>query len=533
MKKKNKINKAVFIPSLILSLLIVIIGLINTDVFTAITKKTFEFILTNFGWLFQLVSMLTLMIAIIIFISKFGNIRFGGPKAKPKFSIFSWAMMAIMGGVSTGLITYGTNEPLIYFGDIYGELEQTGIEPMSSEAASFALGRVFYNWSFIPYAIYTVVGVLLSYLYFNKRKKLTIAASIAPVLGEKITNSWFANVINILSLIAITLGLAASFGIGLTLISSGLQYKYGIQTGLGTWTILAITITFTFTFSAYTGLNKGIKYLADFKGYIYIALLALIFIAGPTLDIMGVSLSGLKTWFSNFFNWGFDSGSDLGESLVHWWTLYDWAFWIAYAPLMGIFFAMISYGRTIREFMIVNWIIPSLIAIIWFGIWGVSALHMQESGVDLVGQIAENGAVSGLWMFIDNMSFFGLSLGWLFIPIMIITLSLTLIVASQSSIASISSLCTKDYDFNVEPPGMLKIIWGVIIGIIGFVLIAYAGGEQGVDGVKYMATIAGFVVLFIFILQLISVVKTFFFEKVVESPDEEDDLDDGKNLEKM
>lgn len=394
--KKNRINKAVFVPSLAICLIAAIVGLASSEVFAQSTKKVFKFILSDFGWLFQLVAMLALTIAIIIFVSKFGNVRLGGRNAKPKFSFFSWAMMAIMGGVSTGLITYGANEPLIYFGDIYGELGKTEIEPMSTEATSFSLGRVFYNWSFIPYAFYTLVGLLLAYLYFNKKKKLTIAASIAPILGERITNSWFANIINILSLIAIALGLAASFGIGLTLISSGLQYKYGIEAGLGTWTILALTITFVFTFSAYTGLNKGIKYLADFKGYIYIALLVLIFIAGPTLDIMGVTLSGLKDWLSNFFNWGFDSGSDLGEALVHWWTLYDWAFWIAYAPLMGIFLAMIAYGRTIREFMIVNWIIPSIVGIIWFGVWGVSAIFMQENGVDLVGQITENGAVSGL-----------------------------------------------------------------------------------------------------------------------------------------
>lgn len=130
-------------------------------------------------------------------------------------------------------------------------------------------------------------------------------------------------------------------------------------------------------------------------------------------------------------------------------------------------------------------------------------------------------------MFIDNMSFFGLSLGWLLIPIMMITLSLSLIVASQSSVASISSLCTKDYDFNVEPPGVLKIVWGLIIGVIGFVLIAFTSGEQGVDGIKYTATIAGFAVLFIFILQLFSVVKIFLFQEVVEGPDGEDDLDSG------
>ena len=195
-----------------------------------------------------------------------------------------------------------------------------------------------------------------------------------------------------------------------------------------------------------------------------------------------------------------------------WWTLYDWAIWIAYAPLMGIFLAIISYGRTIREFMIINWILPSVFSIIWFGAFGGTALYWQQEGtLDLVSTINDSGAVAGLWSFLGN-----LPMGVLFIPIVMITLILSFSTAADSMTRTIASLCTSNIAHDQEPPKWQKLLWGLSIGIIAFVMVAYSGGVQGVDGVKYLAAAGGTMVLFVFVLQVVSAIKMFFIDEIVE-----------------
>jgi choline-glycine betaine transporter len=217
-------------------------------------------------------------------------------------------------------------------------------------------------------------------------------------------------------------------------------------------------------------------------------------------------------WLQNFWGWGLDPIDVGGEALVMWWTLYDWAIWIAYAPLMGIFLAVISYGRTIREFMVINWILPSIFSILWFGVWGSTALYWQQEGqLDLIGTIQQSGAVSGLWAFLAHMP-----LGFIFIPIVMITLVLSFSTAADSMTRTIASLCTENMKHDEEPPTWQKLIWGLSIGSIAFFMVAYAGGAQGVDGVKYLAAAGGTVVLLIFVLQVISAIKMFFYDEIVK-----------------
>ena len=506
---KKGVRWDVFIPCFVVIGGSALLGVLHNEWLTKVTQAIFGWSLETFGWLYQWVAIGTLIMIALLTFSPLGKIRFGGPNAKAKFSFGAWFAMTLTGGIATGLITYGVNEPIIYYGNIYGELNASGIKPFTPEAAFFSMGRVFYNWTFIPYAIYALTGVIMAYLYYNRNKELSVAASLTPLFGEKVNKGFWRSLVDVLSVLAIALGLAASLGAGLALIGTGLTAAYGIKQGPLVWFVLTAIITATFTIASVLGIDRGIKWLANLTTKIFYALLFLLIIIGTTVYIMNMGNIGMGYWLDHFWTWGLDPYPVGGKELVTWWTMYDWAIWIAYAPLMGIFFAMIAYGRTIKEFLIINWILPAVFGMIWFAVWGGTALQWQINGrVDIVAAIKAGGAVSGIWAFLQAVP-----LGSVLIPIIIITLIAAFSTTADTMSTTIAALCTKGARHDEEPALWQKVVWGVSIGAISAIMVAFGGGEQGVDGVKYLSACGGFVVLAIFILQVLAAGNVFFMDK--------------------
>ncbi|MEL3903089.1 MAG: BCCT family transporter [Treponema phagedenis] len=184
--QKKEIRWAVFIPALAFVLIAAITGIISNETLTSVSNSFFAWSLESFGWLYQITLIAVLIITCVIMFSKLGSVRIGGKDAKPKYSFGTWFAMTLTGGVATGIVTWGVNEPIIYLGNIWGELDAVGITPGTPEAARFAMGRCFYNWTFIPYAIYALAGVVVAYVYFNKKQQLNVTSTLEPLFGEKI-----------------------------------------------------------------------------------------------------------------------------------------------------------------------------------------------------------------------------------------------------------------------------------------------------------------------------------------------------------
>lgn len=288
--KKTTIRKGVMIPCFAFMAFIIVLGIFKNDWLKTICKSAFRFSLINFGWAYQLVAMASLVCVAVVTFSKIGNLRIGGPNARPKYSFKTWFAMALTGGISVGIVNWGVNEPMVYFGNVYGELEQLGIAPQSAEAYRFALGRCFYNWTFVPYAFYGITGLLMAYLFFNKKSKFSVAATLKPVLGKHADKTGVAAVADTLCSIGIVLGMACGLGTGLSFIISGLKVVYGLETGIPTWVILGLATTAIFTGAAYLGIDKGVKKLASFNSKIFYGLLILLIIIGPTIEISTLHL---------------------------------------------------------------------------------------------------------------------------------------------------------------------------------------------------------------------------------------------------
>ncbi|EGY80543.1 BCCT family transporter [Peptoniphilus indolicus] len=509
---KNRMRWPVFIPAFLFVLLVAIIGVVSNQTLSDVSNKFFVWSLESFGWLYQLLCMTVLIVTFVIMFSKIGNVRIGGIDAKPKYSFATYFAMTLTGGVATGIVTWGVNEPIIYLGNVWGELDALGIAANSPEAVRFAIARSFYNWTFVPYAIYALAGVIVAYVYFNKKEQLNVTATLTPLFGDKIKGGIFANIIDTLSMLAISIGLCSALTMCITLVTTGLKASYGFETNTTLFVALGIFIVAMFTLSSYVGLDKGLKKLADINAYFYYGVLILLLVTGPTLFILRNTSAGMAEWLHNFWLWGLDPIDIGGAPLVRSWTLFDFAFWVGYAPVTGIFLGQISYGRTIRECLIVNLILPSVFGIIWFGVWGNTAINMQLTGqADLIGIIQNSNAVMGLFEFMKHLPFAAI-----LVPVNLFIILISFITSADATANNIASMCIKDIPIGSEAPGTLKVLWGATIGVIAIVMAAFGGGEQGVAGVKALAAAGGFVVLFIFILQVVSAIKMFFIDKIEE-----------------
>jgi len=372
------------------------------------------------------------------------------------------------------------------------------------------------HWTFLPYAIYGLAGVLVAYLYFNKKKQLTVTATLEPLFGPKISGKVGSSIIDTLSMLALGLGITSGLAQAILIVGSGMNTYTNHSEIQLSWIIgIGVVLVIAFTFSSSLGLDKGLRRAGWLNAVLFYGLLILLLIVGPTGQIFRNLTTGLGVWFDNFFNWGLDAGDLGGAALTTAWTMFHWAIWMAYAPVTAIFLAILSKGRTVREFLLVNWILPAIFGLIWFSVWGTNALEMQRAGnVDLAGIISETGnAVMGLWLFLQNLPF---GLGTIIVPLNIFVIAISYITAADATLTKLGSICVRDVPIGTQPPRLIKVIWGVAIGIVGIVLVAAAERLHGVSGVRELAAAGGFLVLFIFVFMIISAVKVFFIDKIEE-----------------
>lgn len=525
-EKKFRIRKAVFIPAFFVVLGAGILGLINNKIMTIGFQTAFEWTYANMSWMFQLTTVGALVVVSVIMFSRCGSIRIGGDNAKPKYKMGSWFAMSLTGGMSAGLVSSAVSQPVVFLQNLWGELDGYGIEAGSTEAVLFAFGRTLHEWTFIPYSFFAICGITIAYLCFNKNKPLSISSNLIPLFGDRITGSRFASVIDAVSVLALALATVGTLGSLITLTTLCLKNVYHIRPSLILMFVIMVITTAIYILSSLSGVDKGIQFCAKLNAYFYYGLMLIVFLfGGAALFTLNVIPTSVGYWFENLPLWSFDTGTIGGEALIKWWTIYSWAFWIAYAPTTGVFLAQISYGRTFREFLFVNWILPSLFMIVWFGIWGGSAISLQLSGAeDLAEIIRQDGTYAGIWLYLQNLPF-----TQILIPVVLFTMVISYTTGADNCITVMSALSVQGKKIGDEAPASIKLAWGIPIGLLAFLLMAFASGTTGNDGVRHMVIAIGSLLLLYFILHISAAIKLFFFDiyKKSLSKSEEDSISKG------
>lgn len=499
-KGKKGIETWVFWPPFILLFATAFLSFVNYDAFTTIINSSFAWTTKNFGWLFSFSTFAFLVICAVVALTPAGKIKFGGEDAKPTISNWNWFAMSLTAGIAIGIVFWGAAEPIYHFSS---PPASSGMAPFSEESALFAISTVFLHWAFHPYALYVVCAIPMGLAYYNHKQPFAVSSSLYFLMGDKCQGP-IGKVVDSLCLYAIAGGVAGSLGGGLLQIGSGLDYIFGIKPSVVVWGIIAVVIVSAYTLSSYTGLDKGIKFLADKNAKIFFAVMLFILVVGPTRFIFNLGVQSLGSYIDNFASISLWTSAVNGDQWPNWWSFFYWAAWMAFAPIVALFLIRIIYGRTIRQFILINLVLPGVFAIVWFSIFGGAAIDMQIRGVyDLWGNITANGVEATVFAFFGQFP-----LSSIMVPMFLFTIMISFVTLADSMTSVVAAMSTKGLTpEDAEAPAYLKIIWGVVMGTMAWVMVGFAG----IDGVKMVSTLAGFPIMFLMIFMAISLVKGLYF----------------------
>ena len=332
--------------------------------FSEVSGKILGNVSAQLGWFFITAANIFLIYTVYLFFSKFGSIRLGGKNATPEFSTTAWFAMLFSAGMGIGLVFWSVGEPMWHF---IGPPSLFGVEGSSGASAQAAMAVTIFHWGFHAWAIYAVIGLALAFFCFNKGLPLTPRSAFYPLIGDKIYGFW-GHLIDIIAVFATIFGLATSLGLGAQQVNAGLTTLFGVAAAnVGVQVILIAIITGIAIISVVTGLKKGVKILSQFNIYLALLLTLFVLILGPTLFLFDSLGQNIGSYLSNIIplsTWT-ESYGPVEAGWQHSWTVFYWAWWIAWSPFVGMFIARISKGRTIRQFVGGVLFVPTLVSSIW------------------------------------------------------------------------------------------------------------------------------------------------------------------------
>ncbi|MCG8472279.1 MAG: BCCT family transporter [Desulfobacterales bacterium] len=500
---------------------ILIMGFVNQKMFVDVLWGFFKWLMVNFGWGLSLGCLTFVLFAFVLMIHPIGKTKLGGKEATPEFSTWNWWAMSLCAGMAMGIVFWPAPEALKHS---LAPAAGMFIEPGSHQAMLWAMRTSFLHWTFTPYAIYVVCGVLIAYAHYNLKKPLAVSSALYPLLGDRAMDRT-ATFVDGLTLFAITGGVAGSLGYGLLQLGSGMDFLFGLTPGPLMWSILCMIIVISYTTSSVTGLNSGIKWLSDKNAWLFVALLIFGFVFGPTAFSMNMTIQATGDFVNNFIEaMTFTSPFPGGDLWPQWWDMYWWADWLSFAPITGMFLARLSYGRTIRAFLFVNMVLPATFALIWFGVFGSLTIHTHFiEGIDLKALMDTKGYEVLMLRLFDF-----LPLASLIRPLMLFTIFISFVTLADSMTSTVSMLSLKgsgEYQgASQEPPVSLKLFWGILMGITSLVFMF----NGGLEGIKVVKTIAGVPILILEICMLAGFTIFIFREGEKDASHHEASPEEGR-----
>ncbi len=452
-------------------------------------------------------------------LGKYGRIRFGGPDSPPEFSLFSWGAMLFCAGIGASVIYWGTIEWAYYYTS-----PPFGIEPGSREAVQWAAAYGMFHWGPLAWAIYCVPVLPLGYLFWNRRRPvLRLSTACEGAIGARAAAGLPGKIIDIVFILGMLGGVGTSVGLSTPLISAGVAELFDIERNFKLDAAVIVIWSALFGFSVYSGLKKGIKILSDVNTWLVVALMAFVFVFGPTLFIVDSFTDSVGVVFQHFVKMSFhvdavaragdaiavsgapSAGS--GEVFSEEWTIFYWAWWVVYAPFMGLFVARISRGRTIREVILGEIIAGSLGCWLVFGVLGNTGLFFELEGsrnlTDMVlADQAPEAIIATIAAVGDRALLFAAPLVALFVALSFIFGATTLDSASYV----LAAAATKEQGRVVEPARWHRLFWAVVLASVSLALM-FVGGEESIDALKASSILVSVPVMVVLALLVVSFMK--------------------------
>lgn len=462
-------------------------GLTDSEALGTAATTAVHWVSLNTGWLFSGLTILVFLFMLVIGFSAKGRIRLGRDNEEPEFSTFSWVAMLFSAGMGIGLLFFGPYEPLAFFID-----QPPAFDLYEGSIASMraAMAQTLLHWGPMAWSYYALVGGAIAYSTYRRGRSSVVSAIFDPIFSERLKIP-FGRVIDIFAILVTLFGTAVSLGLGAMQIGRGIEIVGGIgDVGNAIIVGLMVVLTIAFIFSAVSGVKRGIRALSNINMILALGVGVFVFITGPTLFLLDFIPSSLIAFFTEIgpmFS-QFASADTSTAEFMESWTTYYWAWWVSWTPFVGMFIAKISRGRTLREFVTVVIILPSIVCLLWFGTLGGTSMWMESRGYEISG--AE-----------DSQDILFEVLGNLPLPMVISViamLSLVIFFVTSADSASIvmASISEKGRPTPSKP---ITIIWGVALSATAITLFL-AGGEDALSALQALVTISALpfaIVLFI------------------------------------
>jgi choline/carnitine/betaine transport len=491
--RRRGIDWVVFGVTAVIAVGFLVWGFVSTPSLSSVSGSALTWTMENTGWLFVVTSSAFVIFVLWLALSRFGAIPLGRDDEEPEFRTVSWIAMMFSAGMGIGLMFYGVAEPLSHL-----VTPPPGTGPAgNTEAMQTAMATTLFHWTLHPWAIYAVVGLAIAYGVYRKGRLQLISAAFEPLIGDR-ANGPLGKIIDMLAIFATLFGSAASLGLGALQIRSGLNIVAGIGTAGNAVLIgIIVVLTIAFIFSAVSGVAKGIQWLSNVNMILALILALFVFIVGPTVFILNVIPTALGSYVQDMAMMSARTGAE-GANVDAWlqsWTVFYWAWWLSWTPFVGMFIARISRGRTIRQFVTGVLLVPSVVSLIWFAVFGGAAISIQQGGVDLAGEGTTEGQ---LFTLLDQFPFATVA------SILVIVL-VAIFFVSGADAASIvmGSLSERGA---IEPSRPTVVFWGAATGAVAAVMLL-VGGDDALTGLQSLTILAALPFVLVMVGLSVALVK--------------------------
>lgn len=457
--------------TLTMGFIVLFVGLSIYDAawLTAQIDIGFAWTAKTMGSFFQLLLLATFFISIGVALSRAGRAKVGNLD-EPEISTFRWLSMVMCTLLAGGGVFFAAGEPVYHF-----VVTPPAFDTEASTAAAVApaLAQSFMHWGFLAWAVLgSLAAIVLAYAHYNQGKPLQPRTLLYPVFGDWILTSWVGGAVDALCVIAIVAGTVGPIGFLATQMSYGLQVLFGFSNGFFTQLVILMLLAAVYIASAMSGVHKGIQLLSRFNVFLALAIGAVIFVFGPTLFLTNVYLQSMGEYVTSFFAMATLTSETAPEWWMKWWTVFFFAWFIGYAPLMAIFVARISRGRTIRQMVIAVAVLAPIATTIWFTLLGGSGIYYQLTGaVDLAK------ALEGFSFDVATLSVAQALPGGAWMAGAILLLTTIFVATTGDSMSYAIAVVGAGHD---EPHVAIRAFWGAAMALMTGILLYLGGGQIGV-----------------------------------------------------
>jgi glycine betaine transporter len=431
-----------------------------------------------------------LIFSLVLALGPWGKRKLGKADEQPEFSTVSWLAMLFSAGMGAGLLFWGAAEPIMHFST------PPTAAPFSPEAARQAMVITAFHWGLQAWAVYCVGALVLGYFSFRLGSSFLAGGPLRAAYKGRWVEP-VAKLSDLVAVLAVAFGVAGSMGMGVLQLHTGLSVVFGLPLDSTPVAVgILVVLVISYMISATTSLDKGIRILSNVNMALAIGLMAFLFLAGPSAFLMRAFVTAVGDYLTSLpaLSLSLYPYRDMAGWLEGW-TLTYFIWWIAWAPFVGIFIARISRGRTIREFVFAVLFAPTLFSLLWFAVFGGTALHEELAGVGGIADLVHQDVTTSLFALMDRLPLAGL------LNVVCLVLIFVFLVTSVDSATFVLGMLTSQG--SLEPPTSRKVGWGITLGVMGGALLL-SGNVRAVQAVAISGAIP---FTFVLLLQCVALIR--------------------------